>query len=237
MPDFTHVDTWIFDLDNTLYPADCNLFAQIDERMTSFVAETLDLPRDAARRVQKEYYRDYGTTLNGMMVKHAIEPSAFLAYVHDIDLSPVSPAPDLAARIETLPGAKYVFTNGSADHAANVMARLGVAHVFDDVYDIQAAEFLPKPHHEAYRKFLDRHAIAPKSSAMFEDLPQNLIAPFDLGMTTVLVRGEAPWIAEEPACKRPALRDEDHDHVHHAIDDLIEFLGRLRHAESAHAAR
>lgn len=124
MADFTHVDTWIFDLDNTLYPAECNLFEQIDQRMTEFIARRLDLPRDEARRVQKHYYAHHGTTLNGLMIENNIDPASFLDFVHDIDLSPVSAAPALAARIEALPGEKYVFTNGSQAHA-----EIGRAHV------------------------------------------------------------------------------------------------------------
>ena len=232
MPDFTHVETWIFDLDNTLYPSDSNLFAQIDVRMTDFVAAELDLDREEARRLQKKYYVDYGTTLNGLMKRHDVKPDAFLDYVHDIDVSAVAPNAALAERISALPGRRYVFTNGSAKHAENVMTRLGVTTLFDDVFDIAAADFQPKPYREAYEKFLTDHGVAGRSAAMFEDIAVNLEVPHALGMTTVLVQSDALWIADEPDAKRPARTTDSHPHVHYAVNCLTSFLGRLRHADT-----
>lgn len=230
MADFTHVETWIFDLDNTLYPSDCRLFDQIDRRMTDFVVRVTGHDRERARRLQKEYYAAYGTTLNGLMRNHDVAPEAFLDYVHDIDLAPVAENPDLAAYVAGLPGRRYVFTNGSVAHAQNVMGKLGIDHLFDDIFDIVAADYVPKPHAQTYGKFLERHEIAPAASAMFEDMPQNLEAPYALGMTTVLIRSKALWIDDEPENMRPAGPGETHDHVHYAVDDLTDFLSGVRHS-------
>lgn len=228
MADFTHVRNWIFDLDNTLYPADCNLFAQIDERMRTFIETKFELAPTDARTLQKRYYVEYGTTLAGLMKVHGCDPHEFMDYVHDIDLTPVDPHPELAARISALPGEKYVFTNGSVKHAQNVCARLGLDGVFSEMFDIEAAEFLPKPHIATYERFLARHGVDAPRSAMFEDIAQNLEAPHALGMTTVLVTSQAAWIEDEPAEKRPAAGAAGEPHVHHATDDLYDFLGAVR---------
>ncbi|MEM1102546.1 MAG: pyrimidine 5'-nucleotidase [Pseudomonadota bacterium] len=230
--DLSHIDVWIFDLDNTLYPARCNLFAQIDQRMTAFIESYLGMAKDDARRLQKRYYVEHGTTLNGLMRENGVAPGDFLEYVHDIDLSLLEADPALARHINALPGEKYVFTNGSVAHAENVMEKLGLAELFDAVHDIEAGEFLPKPHADAYERFLKRHDLKASAAIMFEDLPQNLIAPHDLGMTTVLVQSDAPWIENEPVETRPSTAGEAHAHVHHAIEDIAEFLARVRH--SAH---
>jgi len=233
MADFTHVESWIFDLDNTLYPADCNLFAQIDARMRGFIEERLALPADEARRLQKRYYVEYGTTLAGLMRRHDVDPHDFMDFVHDIDLAPVAAHPELAERIAGLPGVKYVFTNGSVKHAENVCAKLGFDGLFAEIFDIEAADFLPKPHRATYERFVARHGVAPGRAAMFEDIAANLEAPHALGMTTVLVTSNAEWIADEPTEKRPAGPAADYDHVHHATGDLFGFLSGVRTAEGA----
>ncbi|MGF1545312.1 MAG: pyrimidine 5'-nucleotidase [Parvularculaceae bacterium] len=225
---FDGVEHWIFDLDNTLYPAHCRLFAQIDRRMADFIAQRLGVDEPEARRVQKDYYARYGTTLAGLMLEYAVAPHDFMAYVHDIDVSVVPPNPELAARIDALPGRKYVFTNGSVAHAENVARRVGVAHCFDDVFDIAAADWTPKPQAATYAKFVERCGVAPARAAMFEDLARNLEAPAALGMTTVLVQCDAAWFADEPAGRRPARPgDPQPDHVHHATEDLAAFLGDI----------
>ncbi|MEM9809989.1 MAG: hypothetical protein AAF788_02075 [Pseudomonadota bacterium] len=133
---FTHVRDWVFDLDNTLYPAACNLFAEIDQRMTSFVVELLNVERDEARRVQKDLYVAHGTTLAGLMREHDVDPHNFMDYVHEINLEPLSPAPDLKRAIAALPGRKFVHTNGSCQHAANFLGKLGLEGIFDYVFDV-----------------------------------------------------------------------------------------------------
>ncbi|MEM8921586.1 MAG: pyrimidine 5'-nucleotidase, partial [Pseudomonadota bacterium] len=149
-----HVTDWVFDLDNTLYPGACDLFAQIDQRMTQFVAQSLDLTPTDARALQKRYYAEHGTTLNGLMTRHNMTPDAFLDYVHDIDLAPLAQAPDLSAAIDALPGRKFVFTNGSMGHAERVTKELGIDHLFTDMVDIVAADFKPKPDKHAFDRFL-----------------------------------------------------------------------------------
>jgi putative hydrolase of the HAD superfamily len=228
--DFRHVESWVFDLDNTLYPADCNLFDQIDRRMASFIEARLGIDRPAARRLQKEFYVRYGTTLAGLMREHLVRPEEFLDYVHDIDLSVVPANDELAARLKALPGRKFIFTNGSTAHAERVLARLGIIEPFDAIFDIRSAEFLPKPHRKTYERFLGSHDVAAQSAAMFEDIAHNLQSAHALGMTTVLVASEAAWIADEPEDKRPARPLDRHDHVHHVTDDLTDFLGRVRTA-------
>lgn len=222
--EFGHVQTWIFDLDNTLYPADCNLFAQIDQRMGSFIAEYLDLSFDEARRIQKKYYFEYGTTLSGLMQVHNLKPEIYLDYVHDIDLSPVKPSPSLASSLEKLPGRRLIFTNGSRAHGTNVAERLGVLHLFDDVFDIGASQFIPKPDARAYKMLLDAHDVDGSKSAMFEDMPHNLEEPHQLGMTTVLVQSD---YFDHPAQKRLRESGEQPDYIHHVTSDLEIFLEEL----------
>ena len=223
--DLRHVETWVFDLDNTLYPAACRLFSQIDARMTAYIQRTVGVDHDEARRLQKHFYVKYGTTLSGLMIEHDCAAEDFLAFVHDIDCSVVPPNPVLADAVAALPGRRFVFTNGSVAHADRVLRRIGIERLFDDIFDIRAAAWTPKPHRSTYEKFLTAHAVEPARSAMFEDLAHNLEAAHALGMTTVLVAQEAGWFADEPADKRPARPgDAQPAHVHHLTDDLAGFL-------------
>lgn len=218
---FTHVDTWIFDLDNTLYPASCDLFAQVDHRMGDFIAKTLGVPYAHARHLQKAYYRQFGTTLAGLMQVHKLKPEPFLDYVHDIDLSVLPELPELAAEIEKLPGRRLIFTNGSRRHAENVAAKIGVLHLFEDICDIAALEYVPKPERDAFDRMARLHAIAPRTSAMFEDMPHNLEVPHDLGMTTVLVKSD---YVDHPVQIKMRSWTSLPDHIHHMTDDLTGFL-------------
>jgi putative hydrolase of the HAD superfamily len=222
--EFRHIDAWVFDLDNTLYDAACALFSQIDARMTAFMQERLALPYEAARRLQKDYYMRYGATMCGLMREHDVEPDAFLDYVHDIDLAPITPNRALGEALAALPGRKYIYTNGSARHAENVAGALGVFHLFDDVFDIKAARYAPKPRREPCEALLRAFDIAPARAAMFEDLSQNLETPHALGMTTVLVCSHAAWFADEPHEKRPARAGDGAAHIHYATNDLTGFL-------------
>jgi len=231
MTDFSHIDAWVFDLDNTLYPAECNLFRQIDARMCEFIEMRLRVDAQRARRLQKGFYVAYGTTLAGLMREHDVPPKEFLDYVHDIDLSIVPENKALAALLTALPGRKLIYTNGSVAHAERVIGKLGIGDAFDAIFDIHAADYLPKPHRDAYEKFIGHCAVSPKAAAMFEDIAHNLEAPHALGMTTVLVASAADWVADEPANKRPALPGDRHPHVHHVTDDLTQFLGSIRTAQ------
>jgi putative hydrolase of the HAD superfamily len=218
---FDHVDTWIFDLDNTLYPASCNLFAQVDRRMSEYIAKAIGVPREHARHLQKAYYRQFGTTLAGLMQVHKLKPGPFLDYVHDIDVSVVPELPELAAAIAALPGRRLIFTNGSRRHAENVASRLGVLHLFEDICDIAALEYVPKPERAAFDQMLKLHGVAPAQSAMFEDMPHNLEVASDIGMTTVLVHSD---YIDHPAQLK--IRDwrELPGHIHYLTRDLTGFL-------------
>lgn len=218
---FNHVDAWIFDLDNTLYPASCNLFAQVDLRMSEFIAKTIGVPREHARHLQKAYYRQFGTTLAGLMKVHKLPPGPFLEYVHDIDLSVVPAMPDLAAAISALPGRRLIFTNGSRVHAENVARKLGVLDLFEDICDIAAMEYVPKPEREAFDRMLKLHAVPAARAAMFEDMPHNLVAASELGMTTVLVHSD---YIDHPAQLKIREWRELPDHVHYLTRDLTKFL-------------
>ncbi len=208
---FRDVDTWIFDLDNTLYPPETRLFEQIDRRMTAYVARTLRLTEAEADALRRHYFRRYGTTLAGLMARHGVEPEAYLAEVHDIDLSSLNPDHALREAIATLPGRKIIHTNGSAAYARRIVAARGLAGVFDRIYGIEHAGFQPKPKRDAFVAIIDKDGLEPRRAAMFEDDPRNLLEPFTLGMRTVHV---APTPVSAP-----------HIHVHTA--DLAGFLGRI----------
>lgn len=227
---FVGVEAWIFDLDNTLYPAESRLFAQIDERIGAFVARLLAVSAEEARVVQKDYYRRYGTTLRGLMIEHGISPDEFLSYVHDIDHSPLSPAPQLAAALARLPGKRFIMTNGSRGHAHAVAAKLGIGDHFEDVFDIVDADHVPKPEAAAYETFWRRHGIVPAKAAMFEDLARNLAVPHAHGMRTVLV---VPTGTREVFREAWELEDHDAPHVGHVTDDLAAFLDRVADAIGA----
>jgi len=221
---FLDIRAWIFDLDNTLYPASSNLFAQIDQRMGEFIADYLDLPFKDARVLQKSYYMSYGTTLSGLMIEHALKPEKFLDYVHDIDVSMLDPSPELGWKIDGLPGKKYIFTNGSQAHAENVAGQLGVLDKFDGVFDIGDSGFVPKPDASAYDRFLKAHNVTAHEAAMFEDMPQNLQTPHDLGMVTVLVHSD---FYDHPIQRKIREWETPPEHVHHMTQDLLEFLGKV----------
>ncbi|EKF20686.1 pyrimidine 5'-nucleotidase [Nitratireductor pacificus] len=218
---FSHVTDWVFDLDNTLYPHHSNLFSQIDVKMTSYVEQLLELDREAARSLQKELYRDYGTTLNGLMERYDIDPDDFLEKVHDIDYSWLEPDPRLGAAIRALPGRKFIFTNGDRGHAERAARQLGVLDNFDDIFDIVAADLLPKPAAATYDRFTALHRVAGEKAAMFEDLARNLTVPKKLGMTTVLVVPNN----FEPTFSEIWEQDvEQEDDVDYVTDDLATFL-------------
>ncbi|MDP5308371.1 pyrimidine 5'-nucleotidase [Paracoccus spongiarum] len=217
--DFAHVDVWIFDLDNTLYPPQMALFPQIETRMTAYVMRLLQLRRDEADRLRRDWWRQHGTTLAGLMAEHAIDPLDYLAEVHDIDFTGLAPAPELSAAIEALPGRKLVHTNGDSTYARKVLAARGLG-MFEAVYGIEETGFRPKPARAAFEAVLRMAAIDPRRAAFFEDDPRNLVAPHDMGMRTVLVgppRHGPDTGAALPGC-------DAIPHVDHRIDDLVAFL-------------
>jgi putative hydrolase of the HAD superfamily len=210
------IETWIFDLDNTLYPASCNLFAEAEARMAAFIVDELKIELDieAAHALRRRFFLDHGTTLRGLMLEHGIEPRRFLDYVHDIDLSPVQADPALAAAIAALPGRKFVFTNGTDDYARRVLARIGIAEQFAGIHDIIACDYRPKPDPSGYRAMVERHGIDPAAALMVEDMARNLPPAAALGMTTAWVRTESDW----------ARQGAEPEHIHHVIDELRPWL-------------
>lgn len=211
----------MFDLDNTLYPHDLNLWQQIDDRIRAFVSDFLGVTKDDAFRVQKDYYRRYGTTMRGLMAEHGLKPDDFLEFVHQIDHSPLQPNPALGDAIERLPGRKLILTNGTRKHAAAVMQRLEIDRHFEDVFDIAAADLDPKPLPQVYERFLKKHGVDPNRAAMFEDLARNLSVPHALGMTTVLV---VPPATREVFREGWELEGREAPHVDYVTDDLASFL-------------
>ncbi|MGH6893504.1 MAG: pyrimidine 5'-nucleotidase [Dongiaceae bacterium] len=205
---------WIFDLDNTLYPASCRLFDQVERRIGEYVQTLLNLDPVAARTLQKRYFHDHRTTLNGLMIHHGIKPQEFLEFVHHIDLSPVAADERLDRALERLPGRKLIYTNGSVRHAQNVMGRLGVARHFEGVFDIAEAAFVPKPDIIACRALIARHGIDPRRAIMLDDMPRNLAPAAELGMTTVWVKTDVAW----------AQPVEDIGYIHHVAENLADWL-------------
>ncbi|PWE56334.1 pyrimidine 5'-nucleotidase [Metarhizobium album] len=221
--DFDHVREWVFDLDNTLYPHHINLFSQIDRNMTAYVSALLQMEPEEARVLQKQYYLEHGTTLQGLMIHHKVDPNDFLEKAHAIDYSALMPQPELAAAIKALPGRKFIFTNGSVRHAQDTARALGILDNFDDIFDIVAADFVPKPAGSTYDKFMGLHRVDTAHAAMFEDLPRNLQVPKALGMRTVLL---VPQNLEH-AFERWEIAGEDDDHIDYVTQDLTAFLTKL----------
>jgi putative hydrolase of the HAD superfamily len=217
---FGGVESWVFDLDNTLYPHHL-LWQQVDDRIRAYVAAFLKVSKDEAFRVQKDYYKRYGTTMRGLMTEHGLDADHYLDFVHQIDHSPLEANPALGAALEKLPGRKLILTNGTRKHADAVIRRLQIHEHFEDVFDIVAAELEPKPAPITYERFLARHDVDPAKAAMFEDLARNLEAPHALGMTTVLV---VPEGQREIFREDWELEGRDAPHVDYLTDDLAEFL-------------
>ena len=217
---FAHVETWIFDLDNTLYPHTSRVWPQIDDRITLYIAELFGLDGMSARALQKYFYHKYGTTLRALIDEYDIDPHDFLDFAHDIDHTDIELNASLGEAIERLPGRKLILTNGSRKHAENVARKIGILDHFEDVFDIAASDFIPKPERRAYERFLDKHGVEPARAAMFEDIAKNLVVPHDLGMTTTLIvpKSVDPFREEfeQEAVEAP--------HIDYITNDLAGFL-------------
>lgn len=185
--DLAHIDAWIFDLDNSLYPASANLFSLIDVRMGEYIERLLGCDSVEARRVQKAHFLQHGTTLAGLMATHGIDPHDFLDYVHDIDLARISADPALVSAIDRLPGRKYIFTNASVGYADRVLDKLGLANLWDGMHDIHAMNYVPKPNPLSYAALCETHGIDPERALFVEDMARNLKPAKALGMTTVWI--------------------------------------------------
>lgn len=211
-PAFSHVTQWVFDLDNTLYPPHMRLFDQIEVLMTDYVVQAIGVDRAEADRLRSHYWRQYGTTLAGLMAEHDLDPDPYLHAVHQVDMSHMAPDAELADHIRSLPGRRIVYTNGSAPYAERVLDARGLSGLFDAIYGVEHAGYRPKPEKAAFEAIFAQDGIDTAKAAMFEDDPRNLAAPHAMGMRTV-------HVAPEP---------HEADHIHHHTDDLTAFLGRLR---------
>ncbi|MEC7615134.1 MAG: pyrimidine 5'-nucleotidase [Pseudomonadota bacterium] len=222
------IKTWIFDLDNTLYPPEENIFSQIDKKMTTFIAENLKISHEEAFNIQKQNFIDHGTTLAGFMNtgNSKINPDKFLEYVHDINLNSLKEDNKLRKILLMLPGKKYIFTNGTKKHAENVLKKLNLENIFQSIFGIKEANYLPKPNIETYNLFLKINNIDPKTSIMFEDMGRNLIPAKELGITTVLLERKLPnKNNSEHKEKYKDLWDDDYD-ADYVIDDIVKFLNK-----------
>jgi putative hydrolase of the HAD superfamily len=209
---FSHVDTWVFDLDNTLYPPEARLFDLIEVRMTRWVMQALKVDQPEADRLRRVYWQDHGTTLAGLMREHDVDPAPYLTDVHDIPMDSLTPDPELAAAIRDLPGRRIVYTNGCGPYAERVLAARGLSGLFDAIYGVEHADFLPKPDRAAFDLIFAKDGLTPSRAAMFEDDPRNLAAPFEMGMRTVHVA---------PTRQHAA-------HIEYHTDDLRGFLGLVK---------
>ncbi len=218
-----NIDTWIFDLDNTLYPESCSLFDQVDQRMGLYVQRLLGLELGPARTLQKQYFREHGTTLRGLMTIHGIDPKHYLDFVHDIDVSGINYTPELDTALSRLPGRKIIFTNASVRHAENVTNRLGITAHFDGIYDIACADYLPKPATPTYEDFISVHEIDPERAIFFEDTARNLEPASAMGMTTV-------WIE---TYSNGSAQGSEKEYVHHRTDDLAAWLSSIAFGPAA----
>ena len=211
------VETWIFDLDNTLYPITEKLLGDLDRHMGRFIADFLNVDRDEARRVQKTYFRQYGLTMRGLMIHHGLDPARYFDQMQPMDLEDIDPDPALAAAIRRLDGRKIIYTNASIRHATMVLERLGMAAAFDAIFDIAAADYVPKPSLDAYRALCRIHGIAPGRAVMIDDIARNLVPAAEIGMTTVWLKTGAEW----------ARSVADTGHIHHATSDLLAWLEQV----------
>lgn len=222
--DFADIRDWVFDLDNTLYPHNVDLFSQVDVNMTSYVADLLQTDRASARKLQSSIIWNTAPRCKGLMLHHGVDPDDFLEKAHAIDYTSLTPQPALAAAIKALPGRKFIFTNGSVKHAQDTAGALGILDHFDEIFDIVAADYLPKPAAGTYDKFAGLHKIDTQNAAMFEDLPRNLTVPKALGMKTVLL---VPQNIEGSFTEWWERHSDDDQHIDYITDDLTTFLSAL----------
>jgi len=221
--DLRHINTWIFDLDNTLYRSETNLYVQIEARMTEFIARLLDVRLSEAFTLQHFYFRSYGSTLRGLMECDHVDPEEFLSYIHEIDLSPLRPEPRLRPALERLPGRRFVLTNSCRNYASRVLDQIGLNGIWDDIWDIRTLGFEPKPRPAAYQRIVEAGGFDPKAAAMIEDTPRNLVPAYRMGMTTVFLRTASQW-----SIKGPQVAATPRQNFHHTIDDLAQFLQTIQ---------
>jgi len=223
MKDLQSIKFWIFDLDNTLYSGNTRVFEQVDKKMTEYISKKLKVNKDEAKKIQKKYFHEYNTTLNGMIKNHKINAHEFLEFVHDINIDFLQKDPDLAKEIEKLDGIKIIFTNGSRKHAVNVTKKLGIDQLFNDIFDIVDCDFIPKPLIEPYKKLVKKHKIDPKLCVLVEDIARNLKPAYEMGMKTVWIENNEPW----------ASKFSNSSFVNYRTGNLSEFLKKINLSKAA----
>jgi putative hydrolase of the HAD superfamily len=217
MKELTKIKYWIFDLDNTLYSGDTKVFDQVDKKMSKFISEKLNVTIEEAKKIQKNYFQEYNTTLNGMIKNHEIDANEFLEFVHDVNLDFLKADKPLEKQIRDLNGKKFIFTNGSKAHVANVTKRIGIEKLFDGVFDIVESDFIPKPSIEPYKKIIEKYKIDPQYSIFIEDIARNLKPAHELGMKTVWIKNDEPW----------AAKFSDSNFINYKTDNLAKFLKEI----------
>ena len=217
MKELKDLKFWLFDLDNTLYSGATKVFEQVDKKMTYYISSKLNISKEEARKIQKNYFQEYNTTLNGMIKHHKIDADEFLEFVHDVDLNFLNKDKTLEEEIKKLEGKKIIFTNGSRAHAENVTKRIGIDKLFDGIFDIRDSEFIPKPSKEAYKKLVENYKIEPQYCIFFEDIARNLKPAYELGMKTVWIENNEPW----------AAKYSDEDFINYKTDNLAKFLKEI----------
>jgi len=217
MKELSKIKFWLFDLDNTLYSGDTKVFDQVDKKMSKFISEKLNVSLEEAKKIQKNYFHEYNTTLNGMIKNHDINANEFLEFVHDVDLEFLKKDELLKIEIEKLKGKKIIFTNGSKAHASNVTSRIGIEQLFDGVFDIVDSDFYPKPSMEPYKKIIENYKIVPEYCIFFEDIARNLKPAYELGMKTVWIENNEPW----------AAKYSDEEFVNYKTGSLTKFLKEI----------
>ena len=217
MKDLSKIKFWLFDLDNTLYSGDTKVFDQVDKKMSKFISEKLNVSLEEAKKIQKNYFHEYNTTLNGMIKNHNIDANEFLEFVHNVDLNFLKKDLELQNQLTRLVGKKYIFTNGSKAHADNVTKRIGIEKLFDGVFDIVNSGFIPKPSIEPYKKIIQKYGIDPKYCVFIEDIARNLKPAHELGMKTVWIKNDEPW----------AAKFSNETFINYKTDNLANFLRRV----------
>ena len=223
MKELKLIKYWIFDLDNTLYSAKTKVFEQVDKKMSEYISKKLNVSTAKAKEIQKNYFHEYNTTLNGMIKNHKIDADEFLEFVHNIDIDFLKKDPMLSEELKKLDGKKIIFTNGSKKHALNVTKRIGIDHYFDDIFDIFDCEFVPKPAIQSYKKLVEKHKIDPKLCGFVEDIARNLKPAYEMGMKTVWIENDEPW----------AKKFSDGDFIDFKTNNLSEFLKQINLLKAA----
>tara|TARA_Y100000590_G_scaffold432378_1_gene548338 strand:+ start:3304 stop:3975 length:672 start_codon:yes stop_codon:yes gene_type:complete len=223
MKEFELIKYWIFDLDNTLYSGKTKVFEQVDKRMSKYISQKLKISTDEAKKIQKSYFYEYNTTLNGMIKNHKIDPNEFLDFVHDINIDFLEKDLNLSKELGRLDGKKIIFTNGSKKHAINITQRIGIDQHFDDIFDIVDCNFIPKPSIEPYNKLVEKHKIDPKLCVFVEDIARNLKPAYEMGMKTIWIENDEPW----------AKKFSDSEFINFKTNNLSEFLKKINIVKAA----